>query len=409
MFVVSRRRSWRSASTAAALALVVAGCASSPAPDPGPTATGSPTASPSSSASSPTPPTTSPSPAGSCTPAQALASWPLQRLASQVVVVPVQLDDIAAATPEVRAGVGGVILFGRTVPADLAVRLAALRAAAPAGLPPFVMADEEGGAVQRLRGLVGPVPSARDLAASTTPAGIESLAARIGRAMRAAGVTMDLAPVLDLDDGPGPDAEHPDGTRSYGTDPDRTAADGLAFADGLRAAGVVPVVKHFPGLGGATGNTDDEAASTLPWATLRQSGLRPFLTAVRHGVPAVMVGNASVPGLTYLPASISHEVVTDVLRDQLGFHGLVVTDSLSARALVAAGYPVPRAVAWAIGAGADLTLFDASPGDVPATTRGAVDAVVDAVTTGQLPRSRLVDAVAHVLAAKGVDPCGLAS
>ena len=126
--------------------------------------------------------------------------------------------------------------------------------------------------------------------------GGDRLALRVGRRMRAAGVTMDLAPVLDLDGGPGPNARDPDGTRSFSPIEKTASAAGLAFAAGLQAAGVVPVVKHFPGLGGATGNTDLMAAAMLPWSSLQRNGLLPFAAAVRAGVPAVMVANASVPG-----------------------------------------------------------------------------------------------------------------
>lgn len=216
---------------------------------------------------------------------------------------------------------------------------------------------------------------------------------------------MDLAPVLDLDGRPGPSATNPDGTRSFS--PHRRVATraGLAFAAGLRSAGVVPVVKHFPGLGGATANTDVAPAATKPWSRLRHRGLLPFVAAVRAGIPAVMVANATVPGLSGTPASLSRAVVSRVLRHRLGFTGLVITDSLSAVAVSDAGIGVPRASVQALRVGADMVLFGAAPDQVGALTRRTVQAVVNAVRAGHLARHRLRDAALHVLRVKHVDLC----
>jgi beta-N-acetylhexosaminidase len=223
--------------------------------------------------------------------------------------------------------------------------------------------------------------------------------------MRAAGITMDLAPVLDLDAGLGPNNRDPDGTRSFSLNANTTAVDGAAFAAGLTAGGIVPVVKHFPGLGNATANTDVKPASTLPWSTLGHAGLIPFESAIRSGAPVVMIANATVPGLTTLPASISPTLITGVLRNQLGYHGLVMTDSLSSGAIVDIGYSVPKAVVAAVAAGADMVLYTAEAAKVAALTNSTVGALVAAVGAGTLDRGRLVDAVAHILAVKRVNLC----
>ncbi len=340
-----------------------------------------------------------------CTTTGVLATWTPTRLAEQTMVVPVAETAVGSVTRQVAAGAGGVILFGSSAPANLASALAALKAAAPGGVPPLVMTDEEGGAVQRMPNVVGTLPSARQMGATMTPAQITALAADVGRKLRGVGVTMDLAPVLDLDAGPGPNSSDAIGTRSFSADPAVAASRGLAFAAGLGKGGVVAVAKHFPGLGGASGNTDLGPATTLPWSTLQAGGLLPYQQAVRSGVPAIMVANASVPGLTSLPASLSPSVITGVLRGQLRFGGLVLTDSLSAGAISAAGYSVPRAAVAALAAGADMVLFTATAAGVAGLTGQTVDAVVAAVAAGTLSRARLQDAVAHVLAAKGVDLC----
>jgi len=283
-------------------------------------------------------------------------------------VVPVDEGDVGSVAAEAAAGAGGVILFGSHAPADIASSLAGLARAEPGGIAPLAMTDEEGGAVQRMANLVGSIPSARQMGATMTAAQIEQLALQAGRRMRSAGVTMDLAPVLDLDAGAGPNSADAIGTRSFSADQRVASADGLAFATGLRAAGVIPVVKHFPGLGGATGNTDLEPASTLPWSEIQTGGLLPYESAVRDGTPAVMVANASVPSLTGLPGGISSAVITGVLRGRLGFSGLVLTDSLSAGAVSGAGYSVPRAAVAALGAGADMVLYNATPDAVASLT-----------------------------------------
>ena len=352
------------------------------------------------------PPSPSPFPAhtAGCTVAGRLATWSLERRAAQLVVVPVQESDVLAAKPLVARGAGGIILFGSEAPPALPADLAALQRSAPRGLPVLVMTDEEGGGVQRLANLAGSLPWPRTMAATLTVAQTRALAERVARGLRAAGVTMDLAPVLDLSDGPGPDAVHPDGARSFSINASVATAYGLAFAQGMLQGGVIPVVKHFPGLGQASYNSDFGPSSVPSLPVLKAAALRPFETAITAGVPAVMVGNVSVPGLTGgLPASLSTAAITGLLRDQLGFRGLVLTDSLSALAVKDAGYRVPQAAARAIEAGADMVMFDSS--DPGATADAIIARIAAAVRSHRMPVSRLDDAVQHVLAAKHISVC----
>jgi beta-N-acetylhexosaminidase len=122
-------------------------------------------------------------------------------------------------------------------------------------------------------------------------------------------------------------------------------------------------------------------------------------------MPAVMTANASIPGLTSLPASLSRLATQQVLRRQLAFHGLVITDSLSAKAISAAGFHVPRASVRALTVGADMVLFGAAPDRLADLNHRVVRAIVDAVRSGALPRTRLQRAVVHVLRAKHVTLC----
>ena len=141
----------------------------------------------------------------------------------------------------------------------------------------------------------------------------------------------------------------------------------------------------------------------------------PFRAAIDDGVPAVMVANAVVPGLTSLPASISPAAIQTLLRGDFGFKGLVITDSLSANAVADAGYTVTQAAVAAIESGADMILFGStltaaqaqllSPTNVAAETASIVDAIVAAETSGRLPLARLDQAVTDVLTVKHVTPC----
>ncbi|MGB9483188.1 MAG: glycoside hydrolase family 3 N-terminal domain-containing protein [Candidatus Dormiibacterota bacterium] len=327
----------------------------------------------------------------------------MNQLTEQVVAIPVQETDVAAVRTEVDQGVGGILLFGSSAPADLGSQLNRLEAASPRGVVPLVMTDEEGGGVQRMANLVGALPWARQMGSTMTPAQIEAAAESVGRAMLQQGVTMDLAPVLDIDGGVGPSATDPDGSRSFSPDPTVATNDGLAFAEGLEAAGLIPVVKHFPGLGGASANTDDAPATTLPYSALQTGGLLPFEAAVNAGLPAVMVSNASVPGLTTLPASISSAAIQGLLVGRLHYQGLILTDSLSALAIADIGLSVAQATVDAIAAGADMVMF--SLGDPEHVTSDIDAAMAAAVADGQVSSSRLVDAVSQVLAAKDVDLC----
>jgi beta-N-acetylhexosaminidase len=359
--------------------------------------------------------TVTPSAHPTCTTAGVVRRWSLPRRAAQVLAVPARDFDTAGAATEVAAGAGGVLFLGSTPPPhDLRLRLRSLVGHA-GRVRPLVMADEEGGGVQRLQGLVAAIPWARTMAQTMSVAQVQALARSTGRQMRALGVTSDLAPVLDVDARPGPSSANADGERSFSGHASVAAAYGTAFMAGLRAGGVLPVVKHFPGLGGARRNTDVGPGSTRPLATLRVRDLLPFRAAIRAGAPAVMTSNASVPGLTSLPASLSHAVINGLLRRELGFHGLVITDSLSAGAIRAVTPSLGDATVRALAAGADLVLFGSTltPADdvalqasrTLATYRTVVAAVVAAVHSGRLAVTRLDNAVGHVLAAKHVDLC----
>jgi beta-N-acetylhexosaminidase len=409
-----------------AVLFAAAGCSSPHGALTTPPATGSPSGaasrSPTLASTASSAPRLPGSPSPPCTDLAALvAGWSTARKAAELVAIPSLDFDVEELRAPLAAGAGGVLFLGSApAPADLAARIrtagalaAGVSAAGPPAAPlaaPLVMADEEGGGVQRLAALTGSLPWPRQMAASETPAQVRTQVELVAQRMRAAGVAMDLAPVLDADGGAGPNATDPDGQRSFSAEPAVVTAYGGAFAAGLEAGGVVPVAKHFPGLGGASGNTDNGAAQTLPLASLQAGAMAPFAAAIAAGIPAVMVANATVPGLTSGPASLSPAAIGGLLRTTLHFSGLVLTDSLSAGAIAAAGYTLPEAAAAAVEAGADLVLFGSTltaadtalltPANVAASFRSIVAALEAAAAAGQLPAARLDQAVRDVLALK---------
>lgn len=336
-----------------------------------------------------------------------VATWSTRQLANATIVVSVNAMDLAAMAPASRAGYGGLLLYGTAGPVRMASIVARLQALRPHGDPILVMTDEEGGGVQRLTNVVGSIPWAQTMGKNLTASQIRATGARIGGALLAAGVNVDLAPVLDVDGASVlPGARDPDGLRSFGGSSALVAADGTAFMAGLVQAGVTAVVKHFPGLGGASGNTDDGPATTKPWSVLRSGGLVPFEAAIGRGATAVMLTNASVPGFTSLPASLS-PVVIDELRQRLDFHGLIISDSLTRGAIGALGLSEPAAALRALQAGDDLTLYGSpsSSSSSLALAQRISNALVGAVLHGTLTRSRLLDAAAHVLATRETGAC----
>jgi beta-N-acetylhexosaminidase len=321
------------------------------------------------------------------------------------IAVPVSETSVSDATSEVSAGAGGVLLFGSRAPSDLGSRLTALKSHVPGHLGLLVMTDEEGGGIQRMANLVGSLPWPAYMGTHWTPAQIQQNVTKVAAKMAAAQVNMDLAPVVDVDGrNVAPSRTNPDGWRSFSGSTSVVSKDGVAYMNGMRAGGVIPVVKHFPGLGGSSYNSDFGPARTLPWSTLQKVGIPPFTAAIKAGAPAVMVSNNIVPGLSSGPASLSPTAISSELRGKLGFKGLVVTDSLSAKAISAAGFGIPAAAVQALRSGADMVMFDLK-GDVASQTSSIASAITNAVAGGHLARSRLVDAAGHVLAVRHVHLC----
>jgi beta-N-acetylhexosaminidase len=330
------------------------------------------------------------------------AQWPASRLANQLLIVIGTFTAPSQLTQEAAAGAGGLTFLGHpSASRRTAVRagVAALAAAAAAAgqIPPWMSSTTEGGAVTRLGGVLGPLPSARAMAATMSPTAVQGeMEARAGE-MRGLGITMDLAPVLDVSSATNQVAD--EGQRSFSATAAVAASYGVAFAAGLRAGGVVAVGKHFPGLGRASADTDTAPATDPPLPTLEADDLVPFEKAVAAGLPAVMVGHAVVPDLTGgLPASVSPATYR-LLRQTLHFSGVAMTDSLVAKAISAAGYTEASAAVAAIEAGGDMAIVD------EASWPGAVAQLEGAISSGALPASQVEASVGRILAAKGAAVC----
>lgn len=338
---------------------------------------------------------------------KAVSSWTLPQLASETIVVSVNVANVGAMVPAARGGFGGLLLFGASAPVNIASTMARVQARTLHPYPMLIMTDEEGGGVQRLTNVIGSIPWASTMGKNLTPQRIASLGARIGAAMLSAGVNVDLAPVLDVDGRKiEPGRLDPDGYRSFSGSANVVAQDATAFMQGLTRANVTSVIKHFPGLGGASQNTDYGPATTKPWQQLKKTGLVPFEVAIKAGAPAVMLSNATVPGLTSLPASLSPVVVRE-LREGLGFKGLIMTDSLTAGAIEAIHLAPPVAAVEALQAGVNMILAGAPQAPIAtlALAQSIADAVVHAVNGGALALSTLQSDAAQVLALRNVLSC----
>jgi beta-N-acetylhexosaminidase len=295
--------------------------------------------------------------------------------------------------------VGGIMIGSWT---DLSIMGAPLAdIAANAGpLPLAVSTDEEGGRVSRLSGLIGEQPSPRVLAQTKTPAEVHDIALQRGQAMRNLGITIDFAPVVDVT------TESDDeviGDRSFGSDPAQVTDFAGAYAQGLRDAGVMPVLKHFPGHGHASGDSHESGVVTPPLADLEANDLLPYHTLTTQQPVAVMVGHMQVPGLTGNdPASLSPDAYGLLRSGNYGgppFGGLVFTDDLSSMGAINQRYGVDEAVLRALQAGADVALWVTTP-EVPAV----LDRLDNALAAGELSQSKVDDSVQKLAIAKGPNP-----
>jgi beta-N-acetylhexosaminidase len=291
-----------------------------------------------------------------------------------------------------RGEAGAVILFGENVPTSTAARALTGRLQGiprPPALdtPLLVMIDQEGGRVRRLA--APPTRSAAEIGAEG-PRAARAAGRATGRALARVGINVDLAPVADVarrgsfleSDG-----------RTFGRSPARVAGAVTAFAAGLGDAGTIATAKHFPGIGAAVVSTDQAPVRIrASGADLRRVDLRPFRALIAHDVPMVMLGTAIYPALDAgAPAALSRPIAVDLLRGELGFAGVTITDALDTPALAPFGGPGAVAIR-AAAAGSDLLIHT---GYSSGTT--AASAVTREIRSGALGRADAEAAVARIL------------
>ena len=296
--------------------------------------------------------------------------------------------------------IGGTILFARNIiePDQVADLNHQIYQAAGEGLLPFVSVDQEGGRVQRLKEPLTRIPPMLEVGKTGNP----RLAMRIGKVLgselEALGFNLDYAPDADVWTNP---ENTVIGDRSFSSDPATVTTYAGAFARGLRDAGVLPVLKHFPGHGSGSGDSHTAGVvSTPPLSDLMDSDLVPYRTLVAEAPVAVMMGHLEVPGLTgNNPASLSAAAV-NLLRSGgyggPGFNGLVFSDDLSSMAAISSRYGVAEAVLRALQAGTDVALWITTD-EVPAV----LDRLGSAVGSGELAMPAVEGSVLRLAGVKG--------
>ena len=314
---------------------------------------------------------------------------PFQDAIGQCLMVGIPQPSLDAETRRMLADLqpGGVILFQRnyTDPDTLQALCADIHALTPEH-PPLIALDAEGGRVHRLSPPFTHFPPALQIGQTGSPQLARAVGVALGQELRSVGIDIDFAPVLDV-------YSNPDNTvigdRAFGSDPQRVAEFGCALAAGLRAAGVLPCGKHFPGHGATVIDSHDD----LPYderdrATLEEVDLPPFQAAIAQEIELLMTAHVVYPALDpQQPASLSSIMMNDLLRKRLGFRGVIVSDDLEMGAIVRHS-SVAAAAVQALGAGADLLLVCQSLEHA----RSARDACWQALQRGVLTEERVTEA-----------------
>lgn len=330
-----------------------------------------------------------------------------EKVAQLFVVTPEQLTDGVEVTTSGTTlqeamnerPVGGIIYDAGNI-TDVAGTYAMTSGAnayseARIGLPLFTMLDEEGGEVERVAGNVDGItslPSMAEVGATGDTAYAQQIGTLMGQYLSLFGFNVDLAPVADVYTNPENTVVK---TRSFGTDPTLVSNMALSFADGLESQGVLATYKHFPGHGATAGDTHEGYAYTdKTLEELAASELVPFAAAIADGANFIMVGHICLPNVTgdNTPASMSAVITTGLLRNTMGYDGIIITDALDMGAITEQ-YTSGEAAVNALLAGADLLLM-------PEDFDEAYTTVLSMVESGQIPVERIDASVRRILQVK---------
>jgi beta-N-acetylhexosaminidase len=292
-------------------------------------------------------------------------------------------------------GLGGVILLGGNLrdPRQILDLTRTLQAWAP-GPPLFIAVDQEGGRVLRLKPPFTQFPPVARLGALNSERFSAEVGRVIGRELKAVGINVDFAPVLDVHTNP----ENPViGDRAFASDPDVVARMGIAFFQGLQAEGVLATGKHFPGHGDTSTDSHLELpVARQPLDRLKGVELYPFRRAIEAGLQMLMTAHVLYPALDPdLPATLSPAILTRLLREEMGFQGIVVSDDLTMEAIAAHWSPQEAACRF-FEAGGDLLLSV----QAPKVQQSLLNGLMDAVRFKRLTEERIEASVARILKVK---------
>lgn len=329
---------------------------------------------------------------------QLLAKMTTEQKVAQLLVAGIAGTEAGAdgAAAIVDYQVGGIILFGRNVTdsRQLTALINQLKALNGDYIPLFLCVDEEGGRVSRMPLEITDIPSAYTYGNLSNPALLTRLGRTLGAECAAFGFNLDFAPVMDVFSDPNNTVI---GDRSYSSDPGTAAWAASLVAGGLRESGIIAAGKHFPG----HGDTATDSHTELPVIdktreTWEQTDAVPFREAIRSGVPVIMVGHILMSSLDpENPATLSRTIVTEILREEMGFEGVVCTDDLTMGA-IADTYGIGEAAVRAVEAGCDLLLICHEAKNL----EEAYDALLTAVESGRISESRLNESVRRILSLK---------
>lgn len=314
-----------------------------------------------------------------------LSSMPLDTKIGQLMTVGVSSTQDAEMAIETY-NVGGIFIGSDIAESFLASgEVAELHDRS--SLRPLIAIDEEGGRVSHISSIVGPIPSARDMAETMTVTEVRDLARQRGEDLRRLGVTVDFAPSIDVSDQPDAGVI---GDRSFAADPEVVVKYARAFAEGLLESDITPVFKHFPGHGSSSGDSHLEPVTVPPLSQLKNHDLIPFAELIGMPGTAAMIGHMQVPELTAPgeAASMSPAAYA-LLRSGVEYggpvyNGVIFTDDLAGMRAITDSYTVPEAVVQALIAGADSPLWVSTTDLAP-----TIEAVRAAVNDGRLSEARI--------------------
>jgi len=320
------------------------------------------------------------------------------RVAGLFIVTPEALTGVDRA---VKAGdgtkealekypVGGLIYFKQNIQSKDQITEMLANTTAMSKYPIFLAVDEEGDSVARVADALklDKIDSAASLGETGNADNAFEAYKQVGTYLMEYGFNLNFAPVADVLTNPDNDAI---GKRSFGSDADIVSSMVASSVKGLEETGVTACIKHFPGQGDADGDTHDGLATTdKTLEQLRETELKPFAAGAEAGAQMIMVGHIAVPSITgdNTPASLSKDVVTDILREEMGYNGVVITDALNMSA-ISEYYDSAQAAVMALKAGADMVLM---PEDFEAAYEGVLAAVKD----GTINEARINDSLARV-------------